>query len=419
MVVTSAPLIKKARAYGLRVRAQGLVRLQAARGDPVARILVRPAGVDPYPLYEEIRARGTVSRSTLGMFVTASHRVVSAVLREPTFGVPGFPLRGPLPHPGQESVMNTNPPKHTKLRRLVTPWFTSRALERYTDRVRDIFTNRLDELADRGSFDVVRDYAMPATIRVICELFELPEAAYQRFATWGSVLTVTLDRMSTGRDRRRARAAVADMNAYLSDVFARRRKAPGCDVMSALAGAESDGDEVWRRELVATAGFLMLAGFETTVSTIGTGSLLLLDEPARREGLAGRPQAGYAFVDEVLRYDPPVQYTIRRPQRATTVDGVEIPGGAHVLLLLAGANRDPEVFDQPDRFDPARPNNREHLSFSSGPHYCLGAGLARMEAAIALTVLFERFPELRRDGAPVRHGLRKLRGLRSLPVRAL
>jgi cytochrome P450 len=195
---------------------------------------------------------------------------------------------------------------------------------------------------------------------------------------------------------------------------AQRREHPGDDVVSELAAAD---ESLSARDLLATVELLLVAGFETTVNLIGNGVLELLHNAEAREWLLAHPERADDLVEEVLRHDPPVQYTMRMTHEPVTLAGVDLPTDSGVVVLLAAANRDPAVFTDPTRFDPERPNNRDHVAFSAGIHYCLGAGLARIEAAVALRALFERYPDLRAAGAVKRRRSRNIHGVRVLPVR--
>jgi cytochrome P450 len=204
------------------------------------------------------------------------------------------------------------------------------------------------------------------------------------------------------------------MSAFFTELVALRRRHPGDDVVSELATMDED---LAVRDLLATVELLLVAGFETTVNLIGNGVLELLRNADARAWLLANPDRTDDLVEEVLRHDPPVQYTMRIAHQPVELAGTSLPTDAGVVLLLAGANRDPNVFDDPDRFDPTRRNSREHLAFSAGAHYCLGAGLARIEATAALRALFERYPDLRAAGAVRRRRSRNIHGVRVLPVR--
>lgn len=406
-----------------------MLRVGALTGNPVGRLFALRPPEDPYPQYERIRAAGPVVRSPLRLFATASHPLCSQVLRDPAFRVADGAqflgidwTRGPeddreLAHPIDHSLLALNPPAHTRLRKLVAPSFTPRALRARVPGIQKIVAGRLAAIAGRGGpFDLVADFASQVPVQVICELMGVPDDHKDRFMSWGSTIATSLDGVRTMGERRRSRQAVVELGEFYDDLMVRRRRSLGEDVLSDLLRAEPDGAPLSRQELVATVALLLGAGFETTVNLIGNAVLVLLTRPDLVERLVAEPGFAAEVVEEVLRYDPPVQFTVRMTTAEVELGGVPIGSGEMVGVMLAGANRDPDVFADPARFDPGRPNNRDHLSFSAGPHYCLGAGLARLEAEIALRELFTRFPGLRAAGPPVRGRMRNLRGLEHYPV---
>lgn len=400
----------------------------AVSGDHGARILRVTPVVDPYPHYERVRDSGELYLSRLRLHLTASHALSSSILRDPRFGVvpadeftsvdwtEGASDPGSLAHPIEDSLLGLDPPAHTRLRRIASPWFTPRAIRQRTESIERVVREHLDEIGTRDRFDLMRDFASRVPVRVICDLFGIQQADHSRLMRWGSILGNTLDGIRTLTELRQVRWAVGEMGEFFDDLVARRRREPGDDVLSGLLGARPDGEELSRNDLVALAGLLLGAGFETTVNLIGNGVLALLANPEAKRLIVDEPQRAADVTDEVLRYDPPVQYTARLNHEPLTIAGTELPKRSTVALLLAGANRDPAVFSEPHRFDPLRPNNREHLSFSSGVHYCLGAGLARLEGEVALRELFTRFPDLRQAAPARRRPSRTIRGVLDLPV---
>ncbi len=412
---------------GLKTLAmRSVVRGLTLTRDPVATVLGRTALADPYPQYERIRARGEVSRHVIGLYLTAGHGTAKSVLRDPRFGVePAVDHVGVdwnidagdaerLAHPMEQSILTMNPPEHTRLRRLVNPWFTASALREFTPRAQEIVDNALDELAARPQFDLVTDYASRVPVEVISALLDIPAADRFQFARWGSVLAGTLDGIRTLSERRAVHRAVSEMTEFLSYLLARRRIGHGDDLVSRLAHTEPGEGGV--RELVALVGLLLVAGFETTVNAIGSGALRLMGDTELRTALLDDSELAAPIVEETLRLEPPVQFTLRKALEPVEVAGQELAPGAMLVVLLAGANRDPLVFPDPTRFDPTRANVREHLAFSVGAHYCLGAGLARITATAALDGLFRRLPDLTAAG-PVRYKqTRNIRGCSAIPV---
>jgi P450-derived glycosyltransferase activator len=406
------------------------LRAQATVGDPLSKVLSRGPNTDPYPIYELVRARGELTRSKLGVHVTASHELANAILRDGRFGVQGAAGQSrdewqageatdrdhKLHNPIEESFLSLDPPRHTRLRRLVAPWFTPRALRERSDRIELVVSRFLDELADRDGFDLIGDFAVRVPVQVICDLLGVPDSDYPRFLRWGADVALSLDSTWTLGQYRHLRRSLVEMNDFFTRLLARRRAYPADDIVSDLVRAEAAGGEpVTETDLLATAELLLVAGFETTVNLIGNGALELLHNANARAWLAANPDRAGDLVEEVLRHDPPVQHTMRIAHEPVELAGVRVPRDAGVVVLLGGANRDPKVFDRPDEFDPTRENNREHVAFSAGIHYCLGAGLARIEAAVALRALFERYPALR-AGRPVRRRTRNIHGVLRLPV---
>ncbi|MGY1590452.1 cytochrome P450 [Geodermatophilus sp. SYSU D00708] len=404
----------------------------ARRGDLVGRLLRDPAArADPYDLYEQLRARGPLAPSILGP-VTTSHAVTSEVLRSDRFGV-GFDwsaapraLRWALEFGDDPaatgvaeppSMLVVDPPDHTRYRRLVSRAFTPRATAAAEPTVQRTAEALLDavEPAAGGVVDLVAAYAAPLPVLVIADLLGVPADRQEDFLRWGAGAAATLDPGLPLRRFVAADRAVRALHGFLGEHFARLRRDPGEDLVSRLVTAPEE-ERLSDRELHATVMLLLGAGFETTVNLLGNAVVLLDAHPDQRAALLADPSGWPAAVEEVLRYDSPVQITGRSVRSDAELAGVRLPAGSRVTLLLGAANRDPAVFPEPGRFDVTRPNARDHLAFSAGIHYCLGAGLARMEAAVALRALFERFPGLRVSGRPVRRDLQTLRGFEHLPV---
>ncbi|AHH96457.1 cytochrome P450 [Kutzneria viridogrisea] len=397
-----------------------------ALGDPLARLVRDTGSADPYPIYESIRARGVLVPSRLGPLMTASHPLANSVLRDARFGVmpnsemTGLDLdlrgHGPLPvvDPIEGSFLMRNPPDHTRLRRLAAPSFSPRALREQTEIVESVVAGFLDELAERPSFDLVTDFAARVPIKVICGLLGASDAEHARMMDWGTTLAGAIDGVRTMRQVHTLRRTLVELNEFLTEVAEDHRARPREDVVSHLL---ADPD-LSREDLLATSGLLLAAGFETTVNLIGNGVLALLANPEAKRRLIEDPDCAPNVVEEVLRLDPPAQFSGRTALEPVELAGRVVPKGTPVILLLAAANRDPEVFADPHRFDIDRPNAKDHLAFSSGIHYCLGASLARMEGAIALRALFTRLPGLRLVGPVRRRPSRAIRGPLRMPVTA-
>jgi cytochrome P450 len=401
-----------------------LVRGYALIGDPYAGVMASPPDRDPYLMYEKVRAKGDMVRSRMGAYVTPSREICDSVLRDNRFITMTFDEASLVPvtlvkdgekivNPVQDSFLMMNPPNHTRLRKLVQPFFTPRALKDRTESIQKIVTDYLDRLDDR--FDVVGEFAAQVPIQVIADLLGVPDSDKEIFARWGSSLAETLDGVWSYKQLKNLHGTLIEYNDYIDGLMDERRRNPQDDIVSHLVTQHAD---LTREDLVATTGLLLFAGFETTVNLIGNGVLKAFENPHTVAPLAQSPEYAEGFVEEVLRLDPPVQYTIRWPKERLELAGVSLPKGMPVMLMLAAANRDPRVFKDPSKFDPTRSNAREHLSFSAGIHYCIGAGLSRIEGALALHELFKRFPNLAPDGPVARRKSKLIRGALRLPVRA-
>jgi cytochrome P450 len=414
----------------------GVVRLllgRAARsGDLRARMIIDPGtAADPYEEYERIRQRGRLVPGRL-LATTVDHQIADQVLRSDAFGTPAAaermprPLRavsrmfpdelaiGPVDPP---SMLAVDPPDHTRYRRLVSKVFTARAIEALRARTEELTARLLDGLAaGPAAADLVDALAAPLPVTIIAEVLGIPTDRRTDLLRWGHAAAPALDLGLRYAEFRRTEEAIRAFNGYMSGHLDRITREPGDDILSRLATPHGSAERLTRAELLAIASLLLAAGFETTVNLIGNGIVLLLRHPDQLAAVRAEPKLWPAAVEEILRYDSPVQNTARRALRDTEVAGIPVAEGTVIGILIGGTNRDPRVFTDPATFDVRRPNAREHLAFSAGVHFCLGAALARMEAETALRQLFERFPDLRLNGHPVRRPTRTLHGYRSLPV---
>ncbi|MFJ9366839.1 cytochrome P450 [Nocardia sp. NPDC101769] len=397
--------------------------------------LLDPANrADPYPLYDRMREHGPVRLGGGPVVVLTSYRDCAAVLRHsgavverrhgslPLGPTPTYDLAGERAGElvGTMSFLFRDAPDHTRLRRLVAKAFTPAVVRGMASRITAIADAALDGAAERGRLDVVADLAYPLPITVICELLGVPIEDEPRLREWSSMLARTLDPVSgtatSGRpDPVELVRANNELHSYFEQLARVRRRRPGDDLLSALIAAEDSGDALSHEELIATCGLLLIAGHETTVNLIANATLALL---GHRHHLAILRTAG-AFagpvIEETLRYDPPVQLVPRIARDPIALPGIEIAAGDMIIMLLAAANRDPAVFAEPGRFDPARENR--HLAFGLGQHFCLGAPLARLEADIALTRFARRVrePGLDCERPPYREHV-TLRGPAAIPL---
>ena len=384
---------------------------------------------DPYPLYHRLRAEDPVHRSALGFWVLTRHADVLALLRDPRMS--RNPRRserlGVLRSSAEvdellaseetaPSMLFVDPPDHTRLRALVNKAFTPAAAQRLRPRVEAIVAGLLERVAGAGAMDVVEDLAYPLPVTVICELFGVPEADWDRFRDWSRELVRLLDPLVAPDALDRALQARRGLRGYLRGLVAERRGHPTGDLLTALIAAEDHGHQLSEAELVSMCVLLLVAGHETTVNLIANGTLALLHHPKARAQLQADPGLIGSAVEELLRYDSPVQFTSRHALVDLEIGGCRVRAGETVIAVLGAANRDPAQFNDPDRLDLARRPNR-HVAFGGGIHFCLGAPLARLEARIAIPALLARLPGLEPGPEPpVRRDTVTLRGLASLPV---
>ncbi|MFD5092865.1 cytochrome P450 [Amycolatopsis thailandensis] len=310
-------------------------------------------------------------------------------------------------------MLNSDPPDHTRLRKLVNQAFTSRTVSRLRPRIEQITAELLADIGDAERVDLLPSFAVPLPIRVICELLGVHAGDQPAFAKWSNTMLA----WSTPEE---LRAAAAKMHAYLVDLIEEKRAKPAEDLLSGLIHASDEGDSLSGEELLSMAFLLLVAGFETTVNLIANSVLALLREPEQLAALRADPALLPGAVEEFLRYDGAIHLaTIRFTRESVLVGDVEIPADEFVLVSLIGANRDAERFEDPQRLDVTRPA-AGHLAFGHGIHHCVGAPLARLEAEIALRGLLERFPGLGLDADPETLRWREstlVHGLETLPVR--
>jgi P450-derived glycosyltransferase activator len=385
------------------------------RHDELALLMLHPGRDNPYPLYERLRERGPLVKTRIGPWVSTSHPVCNRILRDRQFGVV---LDGVESGPagGGLSFLEMNPPDHTRLRRLAAPAFSPKRMAGYAARIEKTVQQLLDDLPANGRFDLVSAFAAPLPIAVISDLLGVPNKHADDFARWGATIGTALDGVKGVRHLRALIQANAGLERMFQELFEQRRREPGDDVVSSVVAAE--GEQVAAAEMVPLCILLFIAGFETTVNLISNGVMALLDHPDQWDALCNDPSLAAGTVEEVLRFDPPVQRTGRVALADVDLDGVALSRGDFVVTLTAAANRDPSVYDDPTRFDIRRELPVEHLAFSSGIHYCLGAPLARMEATTAFAALAERLPALRRAGRVVRRNASTIRGPLQLPLAA-
>ncbi len=380
---------------------------------------------DPYPTYARLRARSPVHRSRLlNAWVFTRYADVEAILRDHRrfSNVPTSRRASRrqqfVPPRADWTMLFLDPPEHTRLRALVNQAFTPRAVNALEPHIRTVVGELLDAV-DPAGFDLMTALAYPLPVIVIAEMLGVPPEDRARFKRWSDDRAGLLEPILGAEEQARAAAAGEALDAYFMPVIRARRREPRDDIVSALTQAEEEGDALTEREMLLMLRLLLVAGNETTTNLIGNGVLALLRHPEQLALLREDPTRIPAAVEELLRFDTPVQLDIRGVREDCEMNGHPLRRGDGAILAIGAANRDPAVFDDPDRLDIGR-SSGSNLSFGRGVHHCLGAPLARLEGRIALEVLLERFSSLRlrTDRPAFRRGV-VLRGLESLPVSAV
>lgn len=369
--------------------------------------LVDPATrPEPYPVLATLRAASPYVASA-GVVVVGRHADCSSVLRDPRMSSDRdrAALAPAGDGPRTRNFLHLDPPDHTRFRRLVVQAFSARVVSRLEPRIRAIAAELFDAAAARGRLEVVADLAYPLPLRVICELLGVPFEDRDLLLDWSGKLSEALEPplpgLVSGRVTVEAARARAAFVGYFRRLIADRRAHPRDDLITRLVRAEEHGHTLSESELLATCVLLVNAGHETTVNLVSNGILALLRHPDQFAMLCQDPTLATSAVDEVLRYDAPVQLTTRVARGAGRIGAAEVRAGDTVLLLLAAANRDPEVYNRPDRFDIRRRQDVTHLAFAAGPHFCIGAGLAALEARIVLETFARRVADPGLRGEPV------------------
>jgi cytochrome P450 len=374
---------------------------------------------DPYPRYERLRSISPLVRADDGAVVVTRYADCAAVVRDGRLGhmPPDMLAFLGLPdwadHPALRqlftSILTMNPPDHTRLRRLVSSTFTARRVQALRPAIEAIVDDLLDRMV--GEVDFVDVFAFPLPVNVIGELLGVPEPDRAQFQTlirdWSQILEIITPEVLAVAD-----PAAATVRAYLAELVSLRRREPGPDLISALVAAEEEGDRLTGDELLTMAALLFAAGFETTTNLLANGLVAVLGNPAQA-GLMHRDPV--TAVEELLRFDTPVQLVSRVAYEPVELGGVTVDAGERVVAYIGAGNRDPERFADPDRLDLAR-GDCAPLSFGGGIHYCLGAPLARLEAQVAFPALLRRFPQIELAGTPERRDSLAIRGFVRLPM---
>jgi cytochrome P450 len=406
--------------------------------------LLEPAGIDnPYLLYAAVHAIGEVIPAGEGlvpdggqMMLVPAYEVANGILRDPGYIVPDAAFLdqvrpGWRDHPSLDAnnLLTLNGDDHSRIRTLITKHFTRRRVAELEPAVVRLTDGLLDAMADQGAdgspVDFMQQFAFALPVTVICELIGVPVSLRGEFRPLARALALTLEPLIDEEGIAAADVAALKLADMFAELIAERRAAPADDLLSAILQAgDAEPGRITDAELIQNLILLLVAGFETTTNLLGNGVRLVLDEagPAagRKAELIGGLMAGEAaataFVEEVLRFDSPVQFASdRRPTSPKVVAGVSVGPHDHLVVMIGAANRDPKRFAEPDRFWPERPDGGP-LSFGGGAHFCVGAALARLEGTVAFPRLFARFPELASGGPPERRSGIVLRGFEHLPV---
>ena len=388
---------------------------------------------DPYPTYAALRTHDPVHVSPFGFTVLTRYEDVARTLRGSEFARdieahvterPDDPRRARRERQRQriedgavaKSILNLDPPDHTRLRRLVSLAFTPSAIERLRPRVQQLVDDVLDRAAEQGSIELVEELAFPVPFQVISDLLALPTDGSEQIRDWSQTLTASLEPTADDAVMDATEIASQQMGEYLRGVIEHRRQHLGDDLLSALIQAEEAGDRLTEPELLSFVVLLYVAGHETTVNLIGNGMLALLRHPDQLRMWAADPSLDVNAVDELLRFDGPVQQTVRVPLVDVDYGDVTVKANTMVMTVLGSASHDPEVFEAPETLRLDRPNANRHLGFAAGIHYCLGSSLAKLETSVAITSLIRRFPEVTLNGEPHWRDRLTIRGVDHLPV---
>ena len=370
---------------------------------------------NPYPVYDQIRSVSPVFREPqTGLWMILDYEGVKRALADHD----SFSSRY-----GPEWLIFTDPRRHTELKGLISQAFTPRSIAGLEPRIRELSQQLLDQTIDRGEMDLAADFAIPLPLMVIAEMLGIPVADRQRFKRWSDVILNMSYTIAGSKEAARVAnedflAVTVEMNNYLADLLDERRSAPKDDLLTRLAVAEVDGQRLAQQEILGFFQLLLLAGNETTTNLINNAILCFIENPGELERLRERMDLLPSAIEEIMRYRSPLQWIGRVTRSDVEMHGQMIPAGTFMLVMIGAANRDPQQFADPNRFDITRDPN-PHLAFGHGVHFCLGAPLARLEAKIALGHLLERlqsFELASEEPWPPRTGLHVL-GPSSLPIR--
>ena len=368
---------------------------------------------DPYPTYEQLRRKDPVHRMRLieAWALTRYEDVQDVLADHKRF----TNAERNYDYMQYRTFLDLDPPDHTRLRGLVSKAFTPRAVRELGPRIQELVDELLDAAAGKSRIDLISDFAFPLPVIVIAEMLGVPAQDRARFREWSDDIALSVNPLLNNEQIARVRQATEELFDYFEGIIEQRRHAPRNDMISALLAAEEEGDKLTHEELLSTLMLLLVAGNETTRNLIGNGMLALLKNPAQLRRLRDHPELLDSAINELLRYDSPVQIDARNAIDDVEIGGKRIAAGQRILAIVGAANRDPQAFASPDKLDIGR-NEVSHLSFGRGIHYCLGSPLAILEGRIAFTSLLARFPSMRLASEPVFKEQIVLRGVEELWV---
>jgi cytochrome P450 len=383
---------------------------------------------NPYPYYDALRVHDPVHTTEFGMVVLTRYEDVTTTLKSADFSrdiekystqasSEARQARRDRQESRTKSILNLDPPDHTRLRRIVSKSFTPSAMERLRPRIQQLVDNVLDKAHNTGTLELIDDLAFPVPFQVISELLNMPTDRADELREWSQIITNSLEPTATDDDLVRSEEAIAQLVPYLTLIIEDRRKHLSDDMLSSLITAEESGEQMTTEELMAFVVLLYIAGHETTVNLIGNGTLALLKNP-EQHAFVHNNGLTQSHIDELLRFDGPVQHTVRVPlvpvHYVVDNEQITVQPGTMVLTSLGGANHDPSMFQNPNDLQLNRSNSNRHMAFASGIHYCLGASLAKLETEIAVGSLIKRFEKIEIVGTPSWRDRLTIRGVNQL-----
>ena len=367
----------------------------------------------PYDTYDRLREKDPVHRMRmLDAWVLTRYEDVDMALRDHR----RF-LKDDESSDGYRSMLYSNPPDHTRLRSLVSKAFTPRSVAELQPRIQRMVEELLDDLEGRDKFDLIEGFAFPLPVTVIAEMLGVPPQDMDRFKDWSNDISLTIEPSLTDEQIRRVQKASEELFEYFEGIMEQRRREPQDDMITALMNAEEEGDRLTHEELLATLMLLLVAGNETTRNLIGNGMLALLRNPDQLQKLRDNPEMLDTAINELLRYDSPVQLDGRIVREEVEIDGNLIRPGQRLICAIGAANRDPAVFANPNVLDIGRAE-KSHIAFGRGIHHCLGAPLAMLEGRVAFSALLDRFPSMNLIAEPEFREQVVLRGVEELWIEA-